>query len=390
MLTLKKISTKEWMIKMTDNQICTRCLMDSTIPGIKFDEQGVCNICTQYVNRVANELDNTPAGQEKLNAMIERIKKEGTGRDYDCIIGVSGGVDSTYVAYLVKKVYGLRPLAVHLDNGWNSELAVANVEQVLKRLDIDLYTHVLNWEEFKDLQVSFLKSSVSNAEIPTDQAIWALLVRTAAKYRVRYIISGLNIVTEALMPESWLYNSKDALFINAIQRRFGKMQLKSYPELSAWDYAYYLVLWGIRWVPILNYVPYVKNDAKKLLADELGWRDYGGKHYESIYTRFFHAYYLPQKFGIDLRRSYLSALVVSGQITRDDGVKELALPPAPPDQIKQDIEFVVKKLGLTHEMFDQIMKTPPISYTQYPNTERLWKRLSWFVKFARNRAIRVG
>ena len=375
---------------MTNNQICTRCLMDSTVPDIKFDDRGVCNICTQYVERVEKELDNGPSGQEKLNSMVERIKKEGTGRDYDCIIGVSGGVDSTYVAYLVKKRYGLRPLAVHLDNGWDSELAVANVEQVLKRLDIDLFTHVLNWEEFKDLQISFLKSSVSNAEIPTDQAIWALLVRTAAKYKVRYIISGLNIVTEALMPEPWLYSSKDAFFINALQRKFGRMPLKSYPELNVWDYVYFMLLRGIRWVPILNYVPYIKSEAKQLLIDELGWRDYGGKHYESIYTRFFHAYYLPQKFGIDLRRSYLSALVVSGQITREEGLKELAQPPAPPDQIEEDVEFVVKKLGLTHEAFDQIMHASPISYTEYPNTERLWKRLSWFVNFARNRAIRVG
>jgi len=364
--------------------------MDTTVADIVFDENGVCNVCQQFVARMDSELHNDAEGQRRLKALMEKIKAEGQKKEYDCVIGVSGGVDSTYVAYLVKKVYGLRPLAVHLDNGWDSELAVANVEQVLKRLDIDLYTYVLDWEEFKDLQISFLKSSISNAEIPTDHAIWALLVRTAARYGVRYIISGSNIVTEALMPESWLYNSKDAKIIKAIQNQFGHMKLKTFPLLSTLDFVYYLMIRGIRWIPILNYIPYIKEEAKQILMQDLGWRDYGGKHYESIYTRFFHAYYLPEKFGVDLRRSYLSAVVVSGQMSRLEALREIAQPPASPDQIEEDIEFVTKKLGLNAKAFDEIMKAPPIPFTNYPNVDHLWKRLSSVVRAARRRVILEG
>lgn len=368
-------------------QICTRCIMDTTAPEIEFDAQGVCNFCKKYDRRVQTELHYDPEGQAKLQAVVDQIKRAGARNEYDCVIGVSGGVDSTYVAYLVKKKFGMRPLAVHLDNGWDTELAVANVEQAMKRLDIDLYTYVLDWEEFKDLQIAFLKSSLSNAEIPTDHAIWAILVRTAAKHGIRYLISGSNIVTESVMPESWLYGSKDATIINAIQRRYGTKKLKTFPELSTLDYVYYFMLRGMKWIPILNFVPFNKEAAKRTLQEELGWRDYGGKHYESIYTRFFHAFYLPQKYGVDLRRSYLSALVMSGQMPREQAIAEIQTPPASPDQMEEDVEFVIKKLGLSQVEFDAIMSSPPRPYTEFPNNERLWNRFASLVAFARRKAI---
>ena len=364
--------------------------MDSTAPEIEFDENGVCTFCHYYENFIVKDLHSNKDGQKRLAKLISEIKEKGKNQQYDCLIGISGGVDSSYVAYLIKKVYGLRALAIHLDNGWNTELSVKNVEQIVKQLEIDLQTYVINWNEFKDIQISFLKSSISNIEIPTDHAIWATLIRTASKMKISYIIAGNNIVTESIMPQSWLYGSKDSKLIKSIHRKFGKVKIKTYPSLSTINYVYYLLIKGIRWIPILNYVPYIKSDAKELLMNELGWRDYGGKHYESVFTRFFHAYYLPEKFGYDLRKPYLSALICSGQITRNEALEEIVKPPATKDLIDQDREYVIKKLGLSVEEFNQIMKAPNKTYKDYPNNEKIWQRFDWFVKYARQRIIRVG
>ena len=363
--------------------------MDTTALEITFDDKGICNFCHQYDNVITKDLYVDKGGEDRLNNLIEKIKKDGKNRQYDVLIGISGGVDSSYVAYLVKKVYGLRALAIHLDNGWNSELAVANVEHIVKKLEIDLSTYVLDWKEFKDIQTSFLKAAISNIEIPTDHAIWALLIKTAAKHKIPYIIAGNNVVTESIMPESWLYGSKDSKFIKAIHKQFGKLKLKTYPTLSTFDYIDYLLIRGIRWVPILNYIDFVKSDAKKLLIDELGWRDYGGKHYESIFTRFFHSFYLPVKFGYDLRKSYLSALVCSGQMSREDALEELKQPPIDSDLLKQDRDYVVKKLGLSEAEFDQILKNPNKAFSDYPNNDSLWRNFSWLIKIARSIITRV-
>jgi len=369
--------------------VCTRCVMDSTAREIIFDENGVCNFCKYYDEVRTKDLYQDDIGKQKLEALIKQIKEKGKNSDYDCLIGLSGGVDSSYVAYLVKK-FGLRALAIHLDNGWNTELAVANVEQLVKRLEIDLKTYVLDWKEFKDIQTSFLKSSISNIEIPTDHAIWAILIKTAGKMRIPYIIAGNNVVTESIMPESWLYGSKDSKLIKAIHRKFGKVKLKTYPSLTTFNYIDYLLVRGIRWVPILNYISFKKDEAKKFLMEELGWRDYGGKHYESIFTRFFHTYYLPEKFGYDLRKSYLSAMICSGQMTREKALEELLNPPAPKELLNQDKEYVIKKLGLTQHEFEQILKVPNKTFADYPNRDSLWRRFNWFVKIARKWITRVG
>lgn len=374
---------------MKNIQICSRCVMDSTANEITFDENGICNYCHYYDNNLINEIFSNRGGEKKIEKLIQKIKKSGKKRKYDCLIGVSGGVDSSFVAYLVKKVYGLRPLAVHLDNGWNSELAVANVEQVLKKLDIDLYTYVLDWNEFRDIQVSFLKSGISNIEIPTDHAIWAILIKTAAKFKIPYIIAGNNVVTESIMPDSWLYGSKDSRLIKAIHRRYGTTPMKTYPRLLISDYVYYLLIKGIRWVPLLNYINYVKSEAKNILENEIGWRDYGGKHYESIFTRFFHSYYLPNKFGYDLRKSYLSALICSGQLSRDKAIDELKCPPANSDILDNDREYVIKKLGLTIQEFNEILNSKNRSFKDYSNLDEVWKRFGSIVKIFRNYITRV-
>jgi N-acetyl sugar amidotransferase len=375
---------------MNTVKVCSRCIMDETAKEITFDNNGVCNFCHNYDNVLVNDVHTDKGGEEKLEKLIEKIKQKGKNSRYDVLIGLSGGVDSSYVAYIIKKKYGLRAFAVHLDNGWNTELAVANVEQIVKRLDIDLSTYVLDWKEFRDIQTSFIKSSISNIEIPTDHAIWALLIKTAGKMKIPYIIAGNNVVTESIMPESWLYGSKDSKLIKSLHRKFGKVKMKTYPSLSTFDYVDYLLFRGIRWVPILNYIPYNKAAAKQLLIDELGWQDYGGKHYESIFTRFFHAYYLPVKFGYDLRKSYLSALVCSGQISREEALKEISKPPASKEMLEQDRDYVIKKLGLSDDEFESIIKAPNKTYADYPNNESLWKRFNSIIRIARNYIIRVG
>lgn len=371
-------------------KICSRCVMDTTAKEITFDENGVSNFAKHYDDVEKSEVFSEQSGQEKLDLLIKEIKKKGKNKKYDVLIGLSGGVDSSYVAYLLKKKYNLRALAVHLDNGWNTELSVANVEQIVKRLNIDLITNVLDWEEFRDIQTSFLKSSISNIEIPTDHAIWATLIKSASKYGISYIVAGNNVVTESIMPESWLYNSKDSKLIRSIHKKFGKIKMKTYPYLTTFDFFKFLILKNIRWVPILNYVPFVKEEAKQILIDELGWRDYGGKHYENIFTRFFHAYYLPEKFGFDLRKCYLSALVCSGQMSRQEALKELEKPPADKKVLNEDRNYVMKKLGLTNDEFDNIINNLNKEYSDYPNSESLWKRFDWIVKMARKRITRVG
>lgn len=374
---------------MTARRICARCVMDETVPDIVFYEDGRCSCCRPYDEHRTKEIFTDEASAARLEQLIAQVKADGRGKAYDCLIGLSGGVDSSYVAYLVAKRFGLRALALHLDNGWNTELAVANVERIVKLLGIDLSTHVLDWREFRDIQTAFLRSGITNIEIPTDHAIWAVLLRTAAKMNIKYIFAGNNVVTESIMPESWLYGSKDSRLIRSIHKRFGKLPMRSYPYLTTADYVRFLLVRGIRWVPVLNYVPYVKADAKRLLIDELGWRDYGGKHYESVFTRFFHADYLPTKFGYDLRKSYASALVCSGQITRDEALRELEQPPAPKEMLAQDRDYVLKKLGLSHEEFAAIVAAPNRTYRDYPNSDALWRKMDWFVRRARARVTRV-
>jgi N-acetyl sugar amidotransferase len=296
------------------------------------------------------------------------MKRAGRGKPYDCLIGVSGGVDSTYVAYLVKKM-GLRPLAVHMDNGWDSELAVKNIEETLKRLGIDLHTEVLDWEEFKSLQVAFLKASTPDSEIPSDHAIWAVLGDMADRLKVKYIISGFNVRTETHLPRAWSQGHFDWKYIRSVNQQFGRGRLKTFPHIGF--LTYYRRLLTQRRVDILNYIDYNKAEAMKILEQELGWRYYGGKHYESIYTRFYQGYILPTKFGYDKRRSHLSSLVCSGEMTREAALKELDKPTYQPSMQEEDREYVVKKLGLTDEEFEAILNAPKKSFWDYPSYGRI-------------------
>jgi len=349
--------------------------MDVSDPDITFDENGVCSHCRQFdlVYKPVLERANSSEGPARLATLVESIKAQGAGKDYDCIIGISGGVDSTYVAWKVKEL-GLRPLAVHFDSGWNSELAVANIENLVKRLSFDLHTFVVDWEEMADLQLAFFKASLANCDIPTDHGFLAVLYRTAATYGVKTFIGGGNIATESILPQAWGYNAGDRRHLRAVHRQFGQVPLKTYPTLSFFDrYFWFPAIKGFREVRLLNYLPYDKNSAKELITRELGWRDYGGKHYESIFTRFFQAYYLPQKFGFDKRKAHLSSLIVSGQMTRQEALQELNKPTAPADLLERDREFVARKIGISASEMDQILALPPKSYRDYPSNEWLFK-----------------
>jgi N-acetyl sugar amidotransferase len=352
--------------KPVARQTCTRCIMDTTDPEIVFDANGVCHHCHAYDARAAVDLFDERTAAAKLQKVVEQIQADGRGKRYDCIIGVSGGVDSTMAAYVVKKA-GLRPLAVHLDNGWNSELAVHNIERTLNCLGIELFTHVIDWEEFRDLQLSFLKASVANIEALTDHAINAILFKAASRHALKYVITGGNVVTEAVMPSSWMYESKDWRHIAGIQRRFGTRPVRSFPHCTLAEFAYYIFVKRIKYIPILNYVRYVKHDAKELIQRELGWRDYGGKHYESIFTRFFQGYILPRKFNMDKRRPHLSTLILSGQVTRDVALGEMTREPYDPEMLKEEMEFFLRKMALTSEQFAALMNLPINSHRDYPS-----------------------
>ncbi len=340
--------------------------MDTSDPWIEFDTDGHCNHCRRYDVRAKNEIFTGELAKKRLVGILDEAKRSNRKGDYDCVIGVSGGVDSTAVAYYVKEL-GLRPLAVHLDNGWNSELAVDNIKRTLETLDIDLYTYVVDWEEFRDLQVAFLKSGVPNCEIPTDHAINALLVKTALAHKARHVMLGGNVATEGIMPSAWCYYNHDLRHLQAIQSRFGTKKLKSLPRVSFPGYLYSFLIRGVRFIPILNCLDYNKANAKKLIQSELGWRDYGGKHFESIYTRFFQAYILPKKFGFDKRRPHLSTLIASGEISRETALAELAKDPYGDCDLAQDKEFVIKKLGLTEAEFEKIMSATPRTHYDYPS-----------------------
>jgi len=356
--------------------------MDTSVSDIRFDAAGVCNYCTAAIERISREHFTGPGHAGRLDALIAEISAAGKGRRYDCIIGVSGGVDSSYVAYLVKS-HGLRPLAVHFDNGWNSDLAVENIERLLKRLDIDLYTHVVDWDEFRDLQLAFLRASVANSEIPTDHGITALLYQMAARHGVRYIVHGGNLTTESIMPDAWMESALDLRFLKAIHRRFGRRRLATFPTMGYRQLAWYTFVRRIRYVGILNYVDYNKAEAMALLEREFGWRRYEGKHFESIYTRWFQGYLLPKKFRMDKRRPHFASLIASNQMTREAALRELEAPPYTPTQAEEDVAYIQRKFGLSRQDFDEIMSAPPRGLADFPNSSGLLKRLAPLIRSAK-------
>ena len=361
---------------------CKRCILDThDDPNIYFDNEGICNHCRGY-EAVAKKYDLTEEQRDKkLAEIVQKLKTSGKGKKYDCILGVSGGVDSTYLAYKVKQ-FGLRPLIVHFDNGWNSELAVKNIENILNKLNFDLFTYVVDWDEFNDLQMSYIKASVIDWEIPTDHGFMAMLFDQANKHNIEYILSGHNIVTEAILPKSMRWSKLDVANIKDIHKTFGKVKLKTFPLLGFFKHLYYLKVKKIKMISPLNYMEYNKKEVKEFIQKELGWRDYGGKHYESIFTRFYQGYVLPEKFKVDKRKAHLATLINSGQMTREEALEEIKTPPYDPEQLKIDKEYVIKKFNITAEEFEKYMKLPIRSHLEFESYETgMYRKHERFFKF---------
>jgi N-acetyl sugar amidotransferase len=343
--------------------------MDTTDPEITFDERGHCGHCTEFLNKRAKYNYHGKSSDKLFEKLIDRIRRAGKGREYDCVIGVSGGADSSYLAYIVKE-RGLRPLAVHMDNGWNSDKAVGNIKNITCKLGIDYESYVLDWEEFKSLQLSFLRASVPEAETPTDVAIPAALHNVAAKHRIKYILGGGNLATEGILPRSWHYDVRDLKYLNYICSTFGNGKLKKFPTFGYKREIYYKLLRGIRMVYPLDLVPFVKSEAIELLQKKFDWRPYGGKHHESRYTKFIQSYYLYKKFGIDYRKATLSVQICTGVIDRESALESLETKPYDADQIEDDKKYIAKKLGITADEFERIINLPGKWAWEYPNDSR--------------------
>ncbi len=347
---------------------CTHCILDShDDPNIEFDEKGVCNYCNNYYLLYVKGQKSPAELQAFLNSKVQAIKNARKGK-YDSIMGLSGGVDSSFLAYKAKEL-GLNPLIVHFDNGWNSELAVKNIENIINHTGFDLFTYVVDWEEFRDLQLAYIRASVLDWEIPTDHGFFATLYKQAAKNNIKYILTGHNHQTEAILPKTMRWSKMDVANIRDIHSKYGTRPLKTFPMMGFFEYTWYMRFKRIERFNLLEYVHYDKQDAKKTIVKEFGWRDYGGKHYESIFTRFYQGYVLKEKFGYDKRKAHLSNLICSGQISRNEALKELEVPAYNVEQLKEDREYVQKKLGITAEEFDRIMKEKPREHSEFLSYE---------------------
>lgn len=356
-------------------QICTQCIMDTTDPEITFDQNGVCNHCHSYVSIEKDWNLEQHIQNKTLENIFDRIKRDGKNKKYDCIMGLSGGVDSSYIALLVKK-YGLRPLAIHLDNGWNSELSVHNIHKIVETLKIDLYTHVIDWDEFRELQLAFFRANVVDIELLSDHAIFSVIMQKASEEGIKYIISGVNTATESIMPNKWVHRKTDSTNIVHINKLFGTQKIKTYPLGGTFYMARKRFFEKYVNVRPLNYIQYNKEEALQTLERELGWRRYPGKHYESLFTKFYQAHILPTKFNIDKRKAHYSSLICSGQMTREEAVEKMKAPLYDPKELAQDKEFVLKKLQMNADDFEKYLKTPAISHYEYKTDELTFKFLS--------------
>ncbi|WP_418501872.1 N-acetyl sugar amidotransferase [Flagellimonas sp.] len=354
-------------------QICNRCVMDTTDPEITFDKEGNCNHCNNAIEQSKSVWFPNEEGEEKLKQIVQEIKTERRNKEYDCIIGLSGGVDSSYLAFKVIKL-GLRPLVVHVDCGWNSEMAVKNVENIVKKLGLDLHTHVVDWQEMKDVQLAYFKANVANQDVPQDHAIFAALYSYAVKNNINYVFSGSNFATESILPKAWGYTALDYKSLKSIHKRLGSRKLKRFPHVTFFKrYIYFTFVRRMKIIKPLNLIPYDKEKAIEIMKNELGWQYYGGKHHESRFTKFFQAYYLPHKFGYDKRRAHLSSLIVSGQLSRNEALEEMKKEIYPNGSHIEDMEYVAKKLGISSAEFEQIIEMPNKSYNDYANNEKLFK-----------------
>ena len=364
-------------------QICTKCIMDSSDSKIVFDEKGVCDHCNDFYSNVKPNWHTDDKGRIEMETVVEKIKKEGKGKDFDCILGMSGGVDSSYLLHLAVKELGLRPLVFHVDGGWNSELAVHNIQVMIDKLGLDLYTEVINWEEMKDFQLSFFKSGVPHLDIPQDHAFVATLYNFANKYNIKYILNGGNISTECVRnPMEFLYYGTDMAQIRDIRKKFSTNKMETYPFSPVLKHKFYLKYFkGVNVVKPLNYMPYVKEDALKLLEETYGWTPYPQKHFESRFTKFYEGYWLPTRFGFDTRRVQYSSLILTGQLSREEALEKMKNPAYNPETIDEEFKYIATKLGINADELKGYLTMPKKFYWDYKNQLSMFKIGAKILKF---------
>lgn len=349
--------------------ICTNCVMDDSDSNIVFDENGICDHCIDFYQNVKPNWFPNEKGEAELFKIIKKIKNDGIGKDFDCILGMSGGVDSSYLLHIAVNKFGLRPLVFHVDGGWNSELAVNNIQVMIDKLGLDLYTEVINWEEMRDFQLAFFKSGVPHLDLPQDHAFVATLYKFADKYNIKYILNGGNISTECVRnPLEFLYYGTDMSQINDIRRRFCTNKLTTYPFSPVLKHKFYLrYIKGVQVIKPLNYLPYIKEEALKLLVDIYGWTPYPQKHFESRFTKFYEGFWLPERFGFDTRRVQYSSLILTGQMSRLEALEKMKYPAYNKETIVEEFNYVATKLGISPEELRSYFIMPKKFYWDYKN-----------------------
>ncbi len=354
---------------MREYQICANCVMDTSDSQISFDENGVCDHCRGFKEHVEPKWHPDATGEQMFAKVVDKIKQDGKGRDFDCILGMSGGLDSSFLLHKAVKDFGLRPLVFHVDGGWNTDIAVSNIQSLVDGLGLDLYTEVINWNEMRDFQLAFFKAGVPHLDIPQDHAFIATLYNFADKHKIKYILNGGNISTECVRnPLEWLYYGTDMKQLADIRKKFGTVPMRTYPFSSVLRHKFYLrYIRGVEVVKPLDWMDYTKQMARQTLADLYGWKPYPQKHFESRFTRFYEGYWLPERFGYDTRRVQFSSLILTGQMRREEALGELSKPAYDPETIEHEFDYIARKLGITSEELRHYFTMPKKSYADYKN-----------------------
>ena len=361
-------------MKEIDYQICTNCVMDTTDSKISFDDKGICDHCNTYYKDILPNWHTDERGDRALKKIVKKLKREGEGKDFDCLMGMSGGIDSSYLLYVMVEKYGLRPLVFHVDAGWNSQIAVNNIERLVDGLGLDLYTEVINWEEIKDLQLAFFKSGVPHIDVPQDHAFFATMYKFASKHNIKHILTGGNYSTECIRnPLEWMYYQSDSIQLRDIYKKYGTGKLKDYPVSNIlWHKIYLPYIKGIKLIKPLDYIPYNKDKAMQLLVDKYGYQKYPQKHFESRFTRFYESYWLPKKFGFDTRKVQYSSLILTNQMTRKEALEKLKSPAYDPETIHQDFQYIATKLAISVEELQSYMDAPNKTYKDYKSQDNIY------------------
>ena len=356
------------------HQICNNCVMDTTDSSITFDEKGVCDHCSVFYTEILPIWQYGENRQNQLDGIVSKIKESSNGADFDCIMGMSGGIDSSYLLYKMVSEYNLRPLVFHVDAGWNSQIAVNNIERLIDGLGLDLYTEVINWEEIKDLQLAFLKSGAPHIDVPQDHAFFATMYKFASENNIKYILTGGNYSTECVRnPLEWMYYQSDSAQLRDIHKKFGTIPLESYPVTNIlWHKVYLPYIKGIKLIRPLDYIPYHKEKAMNLLVDKFGYQKYPQKHFESRFTRFYESYWLPKRFGYDTRKVQYSSLILTGQMKRVEALEKLRKPAYDEETIHQEFEYIANKLGISIDELQSYMDAPKKTYKDYKSQQYIY------------------